>query len=93
MRRPYRKLNLDERRILATMLQAKATKTKIAETLGRDRSTIHRDIKAITDEDMKVICDRLNNTPRKCLGWKTPSEVFREKMMEEMGKAPYSQKQ
>ncbi len=45
MRRPYRKLNLDERRILATMLQAKATKTKIAETLGRDRSTIHREIK------------------------------------------------
>ncbi|TNE63192.1 MAG: hypothetical protein EP336_18005 [Rhodobacteraceae bacterium] len=45
MRRPYLKLNLDERRILATMLQAKATKTKIAETLGRDRSTIHRDIK------------------------------------------------
>ncbi|MDG0989813.1 MAG: MOFRL family protein [Yoonia sp.] len=45
MRRPYRKLNIDERRILATMLQAKATKTKIAETLGRDRSTIHREIK------------------------------------------------
>ena len=34
MRRPYRKLNLDERKILVTMLQAKATKTKIAETLG-----------------------------------------------------------
>ncbi|MEI4264341.1 IS30 family transposase, partial [Roseovarius sp. D0-M9] len=45
MRRPYRKLNLDERRVLATMLQANATKTKIAETLGRDRSTIHREIK------------------------------------------------
>lgn len=45
MRRPYRKLNLDERRILATMLQANAPKTKIAETLGRDRSTIHREIK------------------------------------------------
>lgn len=24
------------------------------------------------------------NTPRKCLGWKTPAEVFREQMMEEM---------
>jgi IS30 family transposase len=32
-----------------------------------------------------MICDRLNATPRKCLGWKTPAEVFREKMMEEMG--------
>jgi IS30 family transposase len=33
---------------------------------------------------MKAICDHLNSTPRKCLGWKTPAEVFREKMMEEM---------
>ena len=29
-----------------------------------------RDIRTLTDHDMKVICDRLNNTPRKCLGWK-----------------------
>ena len=43
-----------------------------------------RDIRSMTDHDMKVICDRLNNTPRKCLGWKTPAEVFREKMMEEL---------
>ena len=38
----------------------------------------------MTDHDMKMISDRLNNTPRKCLGWKTPAEVFREKMMEEL---------
>jgi transposase, IS30 family len=50
-----------------------------------------RDISAITDEDMRLICDRLNNTPRKCLGWKTPAEVFRQKMMEEMGQEPYPQ--
>lgn len=43
-----------------------------------------RDIRSMTDQDMKEICDRLNNTPRKCLDWKTPAEVFREKMMEEM---------
>ena len=43
-----------------------------------------RDIGPMTDHDMKVICDRLNNTPRKCLGWTTPAEVFREKMMEEL---------
>ena len=48
-----------------------------------------RDITALTDHDMKMISDRLNNTPRKCLGWKTPAEVFREKMMEEMGQSPY----
>jgi IS30 family transposase len=38
----------------------------------------------MTDQDMKEISDRLNNTPRKCLGWKTPAEVFREKMLEEL---------
>ncbi|MBL3706087.1 IS30 family transposase, partial [Sulfitobacter sp. BDSS02] len=27
------------------------------------------------------ICHRLNNTPRKCLGWRTPTEAFREEMM------------
>ncbi|KMK67164.1 helix-turn-helix domain-containing protein [Puniceibacterium sp. IMCC21224] len=54
MRRPYRKLNLDERRILATMLQAKATKTKIAEVLGRDRSTIYREIKRNRWHDEEV---------------------------------------
>lgn len=43
-----------------------------------------RDIRQCTDHDMKVICDRLNNTPRKCLGWKTPAEVLREKILEEM---------
>jgi transposase, IS30 family len=47
----------------------------------------------MTDHDIKQICDQLNNTPRKCLGWKTPAEVFREKMMEEMGRSPYPQRQ
>ena len=37
--------------------------------------------------------NRLNATPRKCLGWKTPAEVFREKMMEEMGRKPYPHKE
>ena len=43
-----------------------------------------RDIRQCTEHDMKVICDRLNNTPRKRLGWKTPAEVYREKILEEM---------
>ncbi len=51
-----------------------------------------RDITAVTDHELKVICDRLNATPRKCLGWKTPAEVFREKMMEEMGRSPLPSK-
>jgi IS30 family transposase len=36
-----------------------------------------------------MICDRLNATPRKCLGWKTPAEVFREKMLEDTSRDPY----
>lgn len=43
-----------------------------------------QDIRKLSDHDIKVISDRLNNTPRKCLGWKTPAEVFREKIMEEL---------
>lgn len=33
-----------------------------------------RDIRAMTDHDIKQICDQLNNTPRKCLGWKTSAD-------------------
>ncbi len=39
----------------------------------------------MSDHDIKVISDRPNNTPRKCLGWKTHAEVFRENMLKEMG--------
>jgi hypothetical protein len=35
----------------------------------------------ISNHHLKMICDRLNATPRKCLGWKTPAEVFREKVL------------
>lgn len=52
-----------------------------------------RDITAVSDHELKMICDRLNSTPRKCLGWKTPAEVFRQKMIEEMGRPPYPQRQ
>ena len=37
---------------------------------------------AFTNRYLKSICDRLNATPRKCLGYKTPAEVFRTKLME-----------
>lgn len=43
-----------------------------------------RDIRGMTDRDLKEISDDLNHTLRKCLGWKTPAEVFREKVLEEM---------
>ena len=37
---------------------------------------------AFTNRYLKSICDRLNATPRKCLGYQTPAEVFRIKLME-----------
>lgn len=39
------------------------------------------DMGRVSDLELKDICDRLNATPRKCLGWKTPAEVFRENML------------
>jgi IS30 family transposase len=29
-----------------------------------------------SDKEILFIIDRMNNIPRKCLGWKTPKEVF-----------------
>ena len=51
-----------------------------------------RDAAAMTKFELKQLCDQFNNTPQKCLGWKTPAEVFREKMMEELGRHPYPRK-
>lgn len=34
------------------------------------------DFRTVTDEDVQFVEDLINNRPRKCLGWKTPAEVF-----------------
>ena len=31
-----------------------------------------------SDQEIADICDIMNHTPRKCLGWRTPHEVFNE---------------
>jgi IS30 family transposase len=41
------------------------------------------DVAKLTPHDLEVICARLNATPRKCLGWKTPAEVFKEKVLDQ----------
>jgi IS30 family transposase len=48
----------------------------------RARRYLPRDtpITALSNRDMKAICNRLNSTPRKCLGWKTPTEAFAEEL-------------
>ena len=38
-------------------------------------------IDALSEEDIAIFFDKLNKRPRKCLGWKTPFEVFYKKML------------
>ena len=50
----------------------------IENTNGRIRRYIPSgtDPESFTHEDLQLLADRLNNTPRKCLNFKTPAEVF-----------------
>lgn len=61
-------------------------KGTVENTNGRLRTYLPRktDPTAITDRFLRLICDRLNATPRKCLDYQTPAEVFRTKLMEAM---------
>lgn len=34
------------------------------------------DFRTVSQEDVDIVVDLLNNRPRKCLDWKTPNEVF-----------------
>jgi len=36
---------------------------------------------SFTNEDLQALADRLNNTPRKCLGFRTPAEAFPTKLL------------
>lgn len=36
---------------------------------------------SLSDRDLTEICHHLNATPRKWLGYKTPAEVFRQKLL------------
>lgn len=39
------------------------------------------DIDALSEEEIAAFFDKLNKRPRKCLGWKTPFEVFYNKVL------------
>ncbi len=69
MKRTFSQMDFDDRRKLERWRQAGVSLDVIAEKLGRHRSTIFREIA------------HLNSTPRKCLGFKTPAEVFRQKVL------------
>ena len=38
-------------------------------------------VATLSNRAMKSICGRLNGTPRKCLGWRTPTETIKEELM------------
>lgn len=40
------------------------------------------DMRQLSDADIPTVTDRINATPRKCLDWRTPAQVFAEKMLE-----------
>ena len=63
--------------------QAPWQKGSVENLNKRARRYLPRDtqVAALSNRYMKAICDRLNATPRKCLGWKTPKEAFEEELM------------
>ena len=63
--------------------QAPWQKGSVENLNKRARRYLPRDtpVAALSNRNMKAICDRLNGTPRKCLGWRTPTEAFRDEML------------
>ncbi|MCY4133109.1 MAG: IS30 family transposase [Nitrospira sp.] len=51
--------------------------------IGRLRRTLPRktDLAALSDEHFTQLVQAYNNTPRKCLGYQTPAEVFRNHLL------------
>ena len=64
-------------------------KGTVENTNGRVRKWLSREVDplSVTDADLIEICNHLNATPRKCLGYRTPAEVFRKKLLAQMRNA------
>ncbi len=64
--------------------QAPWQKGSVENLNNRARRYLPRDtqLAALSNRNMKAICDRLYATPRKCLEYQTPAKVFRTKLME-----------
>lgn len=64
--------------------QAPYQKGTVENTNNRLRKYLPRSTEptALTNRYLRSICHRLNSTPRKCLGYHTPAEVFETKLME-----------
>ena len=64
--------------------QAPWQKGTVENTNRRARRWLPRDTDVLSVPDRAIggLRDRLNATPRKCLGWRTPAEAFRDHLME-----------
>ncbi|WP_171169620.1 IS30 family transposase [Ruegeria sp. HKCCA0370] len=64
--------------------QAPWQKGTVENTNNRLRRYLPRSTEptALTNRYLRSICHRLNSTPRKCLGYRTPAEVFESNLME-----------
>lgn len=64
--------------------QAPWQKGSVENMNGRVRRHLPADTVLLTlpDRSMRSICERLNATPRKCLGFRTPAEAFRDGLLE-----------
>lgn len=58
-------------------------KGQIENTFGRLRRFISKRsrLSQYTDQEIVAFVDRMNDTPRKCLGFRTPNEVFKELLL------------
>jgi len=63
--------------------QAPWQKGTVENTNGRLRKHLPRSTEptALTNRYLRSICQRLNSTPRKCLGFRTPAEVFKANLL------------
>ena len=66
-----------------TRLGSKEVKAAIIETLRENTNGLLReyfkkgyDFSNLSDEDLQAVVDQLNHRPRKCLGYRTPAEVY-----------------
>ena len=64
--------------------QAPYQKGTVENTNNRLRKYLPRSTEptTLTNRYLRSICHRLNSTPRKCLGYHTPAEVFEDKLIE-----------
>lgn len=66
-------------------------KGTVENTNGRVRKWLSREVDplTITDADLIETCSRLCASPRECLGYRTPAEVFRKKVLAQIRYAGY----